>query len=226
MIASGWKAFTVSVVAPACLVCATACSPGTNSSQDAHAPRQAPAAQASAGSDAVSVSARAVVGKAPVIAGVRPIVALDARGEQTLPPPSGVPILDQYLLTFVPEVVFVRTGQPAEFRNSDGVLHNIRVRVSGTNVPAFNIALPTGGIYRHVFDRTGLYDVLCDIHTGMSATIIASSTPYVMIADAHGTFVFNDVPPGKYTVTAYLTTQRRLERDIDVGDGLTEVTIE
>ena len=140
--------------------------------------------------------------------------------------PGGQPVLDQYLLTFFPEVLFIRTGQPTEFRNSDGVLHNVRVRVAGTNVPAFNIALPIGATYRHVFEHKGLYDVLCDIHSGMSATIVAASTPYATIADPQGGFVFNDVPPGKYMVTAYLPAQKRLEREIDVGDGRTEVTIE
>jgi hypothetical protein len=159
------------------------------------------------------------------VSGVRPIVALDVRDEQALPLPAGVPVLDQYVLTFSPEVLFIRTGQATEFRNSDGVLHNIRVRVAGTNVPAFNIALPAGGTYRHVFERAGLYDVLCDIHTGMSATIVASSTPYATIADATGSFVFNDVPPGKYTVTVY-GVAGRVERDIDVVDGRTEVKIE
>jgi len=47
-----------------------------------------------------------------------------------------------------------------------------------------------------------------------------------MIADAKGNFVFNDVPPGKYTLTAYLSAGRRLDRDVDVGEGRTEVTIE
>ncbi|PYR52437.1 MAG: hypothetical protein DMF89_03025 [Acidobacteria bacterium] len=227
MITKGWRRLAARVLTIACVACLQACSREAKSPDAAHAPAaRAAVGPAPGAGDSVPVSPRAVVGRAPVIGGVRPIVALDARGEQILPTPSGVPILDQYLLTFVPEVLFVRTGQSAEFRNSDGVLHNIRVRVTGSNVPAFNIALPTGGIYRHMFDRTGIYDVLCDIHTGMSAAIIASSTPYAMIADAKGNFVFNDVPPGKYTLTAYLSAGRRLDRDVDVGEGRTEVTIE
>ena len=119
----------------ALVVCFAACSKSnvdTAHSARRAAPRAAPPPQAA--------SSRAVVGKAPVVAGALPIVTLDVRDEQTLPMPAGVPILDQYLLTFFPEVLFIRTGQSAEFRNSDGVLHNVRVRVSGTNVPAFNIA--------------------------------------------------------------------------------------
>jgi hypothetical protein len=175
---------------------------------------------------AVETSGRTVVGKAPIVGGVRPIVTLDVRDGEAPSMPGGLPVLDQYSLTFFPEILFIRTGQPTEFRNNDGVLHNVRVRVAGTNVPAFNIALPIGATYRHVFDQKGLYDVLCDIHSGMSATIVAASTPYATIADPKGGFVFNDVPPGKYMVTAYLPAQKRLERDIDVGDGRTEVTIE
>lgn len=208
-------------LAIALAMCVAACS-----THEAAPPRGTPQAAAQATAEPPAPTDRAVVGKAPVIAGLLPIVALDVRDERTLPPPAGVPVLDQYLLTFSPEVLFIRAGQPVEVRNSDGVLHNVRVRVSGTNVPAFNIALPTGGTYRHVFEQAGLYDVLCDIHAGMSATIVASSTPYATIVDAKGGFVFNDVPPGKYMVTVYLSSHRRLERGIDVGDGRTEVNIE
>ena len=37
------------------------------------------------------------------------------------------PVMDQAGLTFGPELLLVRTGQPVEFRNSDDTLHNVHV---------------------------------------------------------------------------------------------------
>ena len=128
-------------------------------------------------------------------------------------------------MTFIPGLLFVRTGQPVEFRNSDETLHNINVKDDQTKEQAFNVAIPTGITYDHTFKRDGLYNVGCDIHAGMSAVIISSSTPFTTIADAKGNFVFEDVAPGPYTVTVY-TGKQRLERSIQVAGARTEVSIE
>ena len=130
--------------------------------------------------------------------------------------------MDQVTLTFTPPVLFVRTGQPTEFRNSDDVLHNVRVREEATREGLFNVAIITGGTYTHTFARDGFYDVGCDIHPGMSAMIISSSTPYALMADAEGYFLFEDVQPGAYMVTIYSGTEK-IERPIEVSGPRTEV---
>jgi len=130
--------------------------------------------------------------------------------------------MDQISQTFTPAVLFVRTGEPAEFRNSDDVLHNIRTRHDETKEAAFNIALPTGQIFEHAFLRDGFYDVGCDIHPAMSAVVIASKSPYVAQASADGTFTVANVPAGAYTLTVYADV-RKIERVIEVTPGRTAV---
>ena len=133
--------------------------------------------------------------------------------------------MDQVSLTFIPALLFVRTGQPVEFRNSDEALHNINVKHDATKEQAFNIAIPNGATYGHTFKRDGFYSVVCDIHPAMAAAIISSSTPYTTIADSTGNFLFEDVPPGPYRVTVYAGNQT-LARSIDVSGSRTEVNIE
>lgn len=134
-------------------------------------------------------------------------------------------MMDQVSLTFTPALLFVRTGQPVEFRNSDETLHNMNVKDDATKQQAFNVAIPTGAMYHHTFKRDGFYSVVCDIHPAMAASIISSSTPYTTIADREGNFVFEDVAPGPYTLTVYAGNQR-LARSIDVTGGRTEVNIQ
>ena len=171
-------------------------------------------------------SSHRLIGKAPKATnGMSALVILEPQTPLELPSQTVKPVMDQISLTFVPGLLFVRTGQPVEFRNSDETLHNINVKDDATKEQAFNVAIPTGAIYNHTFKHDGLYNVACDIHSGMAAVIISSSTPFTTIADPQGNFVFENVAPGLYTVTVYAGRQR-LERSIDIAGAGTELSIE
>jgi plastocyanin len=153
------------------------------------------------------------------------VVVLAPKGTQAFPPQSEMPVMDQASLTFSPELLFVRTGQPAEFRNSDDTLHNVNVKHEETREQAFNVAIPTGGTFEHTFSRDGFYRVGCDIHPAMTASIFAATTPFTTLAAGDGSFAFDNVPRGAWTVTVY-TGGKRLQKDVDVNGSLTEVTVE
>ncbi len=127
-------------------------------------------------------------------------------------------------MTFTPAVLFVRTGQPARFRNSDGLLHNVRVRHRTTAEGTFNVALPQGGSYEHTMPRDGIYDVGCDIHPYMSAVIFAAATPFTALVETDGTFIVRDVPPGSYTATLH-GSEAPVVRPVEVGGGRTELDL-
>jgi plastocyanin len=149
-------------------------------------------------------------------------VILTPEEPRELPPAAEPPVMDQAQLTFFPSVLFVRTHQPTEFRNSDPEMHNVRVREEATKEGTFNVAIPTGESYQHTFERDGFYDVGCDIHPGMSAMIVATSTPYTAVADREGRFSISGVPPGAYTASVQVGKQR-FERKIEVGGGRVEI---
>ncbi len=67
-----------------------------------------------------------------------------------------------------------------------------------------------------------MFDVSCDIHAGMSAQIVATSTPYATLADSEGRFTFPDVVRGTYALTVYAGTQI-IERTVEVAGPRTEV---
>ena len=183
-----------------------------------------PAATTTAPAAAASASgAGRVVGR--IQPGGTAVVVLAPKETRTFPPQDEKPIMDQASLTFTPELLFVRAGQPAEFRNSDDTLHNVNVKHEETREQAFNVAIPTGGNYDHTFAREGFYRVACDIHPAMAASIFAASSPYTTMASSDGSFAFEDVPPGPWIVTVY-TGGRRLQKDVDVTSGVSDVTIE
>ena len=195
---------------------------GCTKSAEPPAVMPAPAATGVAATDA-NRKAGQIVGR--VQASGTAVVVLEPRSARTFPPQSEKPVMDQVGLTFGPELLLVRTGQPVEFRNGDDTLHNVHVTHEETREPAFNVAIPTGGSYDHTFERDGFYRVGCDIHPAMTASIFSASTPFTALAETDGSFTFTGVPPGAWTVTVY-TGGRRLQKDVDVTGGSTEVTVE
>lgn len=178
-----------------------------------------------AGSDSNAASAAAdtgfqtVTGNAPAVAGTYPaIVVLEPIGGGPAPAQAGPPVMDQVQQTFIPSILLVRTGQPVDFKNNDDVLHNVRVREEATRESAFNVAIPTGEKFSHTFQRDGFYDVGCDIHPGMSAQILAASSPYMTVADASGAFTIPNVPNGPYKAIAYAGANK-IEKEISVAAG-------
>ena len=142
-----------------------------------------------------------------------------------LPMPDQPAVMDQYAKQFVPAVLITRVGQPVEFRNSDDTLHNVHVDFDEKREPAFNVAIPTGGSYTYSFKHDGFYRVGCDIHPAMAAMIYSTTTPFAALAAPDGRFAFDGVPPGAWTITVY-AAGKRLQRDVEVGGGLTSVTVE
>ena len=159
-----------------------------------------------------------------VVTGTAPrgsIVALiPAAGEAPLPP--GPAVMDQYAKTFVPNVLYARVGQPVEFRNSEDMPHNVNVTRRGTGAAIFSVATEPQQKYVHTFDRAGQYDVACDIHPGMQALVVATSSPLAAIADDQGAFSIPNVPDGTYKVEVTFEG-RTVERHLDVKGPRTDL---
>jgi plastocyanin len=166
-----------------------------------------------------------VVGRAPVTdSGTAAIVILEPRHSAPLPEPATMPYMDQLSRIFIPSVLVVRTGHRAQFLNSDEELHNINVKDGKTREQAFNVALPPGISYVHTFEHSGVYDVSCDAHSGMSAQIIAAASPYVAFADSNGRFEIPHVVPGTYAVIVYAGAEP-IEKTVEVTGSRTEVDV-
>lgn len=110
--------------------------------------------------------------------------------------------MDQRGGQFLPGVLLARVGQPVEFRNSESINHNVYVTRGAAAAVEINVSTDPGQSYTHTFTRPGAYDVSCDIHPSMRASLVVVDTPHAATADDFGNYLIMNVPPGQYRVTS------------------------
>jgi hypothetical protein len=136
--------------------------------------------------------------------------------------PEGPAVMDQYSKQFVPNSLYVRVGQKVEFRNSEDMPHNVIVSRRGSGAQVFNVGTEPHEKYVHTFDRVGQYDVICDIHPGMQATVVATQSPNATIAGDDGSFTLPNIALGSYKLS--LTFEgRTVEQPLEVTAARTLV---
>lgn len=182
---------------------------------DTPAPAAAPAPVTAPATDVAEVTGIAPGGA---------VVSLSPAGG-ALPLPEGPAVMDQYSKQFVPNILYVRVGQPVEFRNSEDMGHNVTVNRRGSGAEVFNVGTEPQQKHVHTFDRTGQYDVVCDVHPGMQATVIAATSPLATVSDGSGRFSIAGVAAGNYTLSVTFEG-RTVDQAVAVKGPRTEVRVQ
>jgi plastocyanin len=149
------------------------------------------------------------------------IVALAPAGADA-PMPEGPAVMDQYAKQFVPGMLYVRVGQPVEFRNTEDMGHNVTVNRRDSGAAVFSVETDPQQKHVHTFDRVGQYDVTCSMHPGMQATLVATRSPLATTAGDDGRFAIGNVLAGAYTLSVTFEG-RTVDRSVDVKGPRTDV---
>ena len=172
-----------------------------------------------------TASGQPVTGQVPVSAdGSLSVVMLQPHIDMALAPTTEPVRMDQLGMEFLPPVLLAELGQPVHFRNSEDVLHNVRVYNIDTLDTAFNISTPLGGTYEYRFEVPGTYRVACDIHPAMGASVVVTSVPYATVATRDGDFSLDNVVPGAYTAIVQAGSNR-FEHDVNIEPNPTELIL-
>jgi plastocyanin len=103
---------------------------------------------------------------------------------------------------FIPHLLIVPIGSSVVFPNEDPFFHNVFSLFDGKR---FDLGLYEEGSKRSVvFSREGVSYIFCNIHSEMSAVVIALTTPFYSVADAQGGFNIKAVPAGDYELQVWV----------------------
>jgi len=143
-------------------------------------------------------------------------------GEVTAP--AGRLRIEQRNETFVPHVLPVVRGSTVEFPNQDPLFHNV---FSLSSTRTFDLGRYPKGESKSVrFDRAGIVQVFCHIHSDMSAIVLVLDNPFFAVP-ADGRYAIADVPPGEYQLVAWHERIKPISQRVRVtADSVTVVDLD
>ncbi|HLB00094.1 MAG TPA: carboxypeptidase regulatory-like domain-containing protein [Bacteroidota bacterium] len=136
--------------------------------------------------------------------------------------PAVNPGLNQSQMVFRPLVLPVVVGTTVDFPNNDNLFHNV---FSYSQAKEFDLGRYPRGRKRSVtFDKPGIVNVYCDIHSYMFATILVLTNPYFSLPGEDGSFSIPGVPQGTYDLTFWYGRKKVSTRKVKVdGDKTSSV---
>lgn len=133
--------------------------------------------------------------------------------------PAVRPAMRQRDERFEPHVLAVQAGTVVEFPNEDPIYHNV---FSLSRARTFDLGrYPRGESKAVRFDRAGVVQVFCHIHSDMSAYIVVTDHPFFVMPDSAGRFALEGVPPGDYRLVAWHERARTVITPVTVTAGRT-----
>jgi len=144
---------------------------------------------------------------------------------QHVTPPGNFTLLQKNKM-FTPHLLVVPVGSSVAFPNADPFFHNVFSLFNGQR---FDLGLYEARSTRSVvFSREGVSYIFCNIHSEMSAVVIALATPYSSLADSQGVFHVKDVPDGDYALHVWVEGQKqsvldRLTRRVHIEGAVADL---
>ena len=137
--------------------------------------------------------------------------------------------LDQRACEFFPRIQIARSGAPLLLKNSDPVLHVVRIdSMSGTNATRtlLKVATPYAGygkIYRlaNFREPTLLQVTSANNYEWMAAYIAVMPHPWAALTDENGRFTLSNVPAGPHKIYAWHEVLGTLAHEVRINGGRT-----
>jgi plastocyanin len=145
----------------------------------------------------------------------------DGLGSRTFDVPTQEVSFEQKGCEYAPHVVALRANQKLKMINSDTTTHN--VHPIPANNREWNKAEPAGSTMEESFPREEIaIPVKCNVHPWMRGYVVVLNTSHYAVTGNEGTFVLPNLPPGKYTVTAWQEDFGSMTQDVTITGNETK----
>jgi plastocyanin len=120
---------------------------------------------------------------------------------------------------FEPHVLTVLQGARVEFPNRDDIYHNV---FSLSSAKSFDLGrYPKGATKSVTFNKTGVVQVFCHIHSDMSAVVLVLANDLFATPGPDGRYAIENIPAGEYTVVGWHERTKPSVQRIRVAPGQT-----
>jgi hypothetical protein len=146
------------------------------------------------------------------------VVYISAGASDASPVTANPAIFDQQNCRYTTHVLAFRVGQDVSISNSDPWSHNIHP-IPRINREWNKLQPPTTPPFSYSYDKEEFIPVKCNIHAWMLAYFVVLKTSHFSVTGQDGRFALPNLPPGKYTITAWHETFGTQSQEITIMDG-------
>ena len=122
---------------------------------------------------------------------------------------------------YMPHVLVMETGQELKVVNDDQTSHNIHPLAKVNR--EWNKSQPPGTPpLSEKFDKEEFITVKCNIHPWMRGYFAVLKTSHYAVTGENGSFSLPNLPPGKYTITAWQEDYGPMTQDVTITGNETK----
>jgi plastocyanin len=122
---------------------------------------------------------------------------------------------------YATHVLVAQAGQEIKIINSDPVPHNIHA-LAKVNREWSRIQPPATPPFSYSYEKEEFISVRCNIHPWMQGYFVILKTGHFAVTGENGVFRLPDLPPGKYTITAWHESLGTQSQEIKIAAGETK----
>jgi hypothetical protein len=146
------------------------------------------------------------------------VVVYISAGARDEAAPSLPAVLKQRGCRYMPHVLAMETNQEIWVQNDDSVAHTVHpmARIN----KELNRSQPPGTPPMVIkYDQAEIIRVKCELHPWMRGVFVVLKNSHYSVSDENGSFSLPDLPPGKYTITAWHEQFGEQSQVVSIGGG-------
>jgi plastocyanin len=135
--------------------------------------------------------------------------------------PSTAAIFTQKGCRYIPHLLALQVNQELKITNEDQTVHNVHPQAKRNR--EWNKSQPPGAPpIRESFEQAEFIPVKCNVHPWMHGTLAVLKNSHFAVTGAGGSFSLANLPPGKYTITAWHESYGAQSQDVTISGSETQ----